>query len=335
MTTAVVLMNLGGPDFLDAVEPFLRNLFADPAIIGLPAGLRLPLARFVAHRRARTARRIYASLGGSSPLLRSTEMQARALEKMLGPRYRCFIAMRYWRPTGDEAARAVGGWRADDIVCLPLYPQFSTTTSASSIMAWRCAAARSRLERPTRFICCYPDEPGFVGAIAELIRPALAAAHKSCGRPRLLLAAHGLPLRIVRAGDPYARQVASTAAAVVAALGEPELEWYICYQSRVGPLKWIGPSIDEEIRRAGVDRVPLVVAPIAFVSEHSETLVELDHDYRRLAAYCGVPLYLRVPTVGAAPGFIDALASLVSRAQGGDPVGGCGDGDCGRLRMAE
>jgi protoporphyrin/coproporphyrin ferrochelatase len=331
LSTAVVLMNLGGPDSLAAVEPFLSNLFADPAIIDLPAALRLPLARVVARHRAKVARRIYASLGGSSPLLANTEVQARALEQVLGPDYRCFVAMRYWHPTSAEAARKVKDWQADDIVCLPLYPQFSTTTTASSVKAWRQAVARENLDRPTQTIWCYPDEKGLVDTMAELIRPALADAGRLGKAPRLLLTAHGLPQRVVRAGDPYPRQVALTAAAVVAALSQPELDWRICYQSRVGPLTWIGPATDAEIRLAGKDRLPLVVAPIAFVSEHSETLVELDQDYRRLAEACGVPLYIRVPTVGAAPSFVSALAALVHRARAGESGAGCRYGSCGRV----
>lgn len=332
MATAVVLMNLGGPDSLEAVEPFLRNLFADPAIIGLPAVLRLPLARVAARRRARVAREIYASIGGSSPLLANTEQQARALERVLGSACRCFVAMRYWRPTSDEAARSVSDWRADEVVCLPLYPQFSTTTTASSVKAWRRATQQIGLQLPTRVICCYPEEKGFVDAVAECIRPALAAV-REIGRPlRLLLTAHGLPLRIVQAGDPYPRQVALTGAAVARALGEPDLDWRICYQSRVGPLKWIGPSTDEEIRRAGKEGVALVVAPIAFVSEHSETLVELDRDYRRLAEESGVPLFIRVPTVGAAPSFVAALAAMVSGGEAG-ARSGCSSCDCERFGM--
>jgi protoporphyrin/coproporphyrin ferrochelatase len=335
VTTAVVLMNLGAPDSLAAVEPFLFNLFSDPAIIGLPAAFRLPLARLVARRRAQVARGIYAHLGGSSPLLANTELQARALESSLGPGNRCFVAMRYWHPTSSETARRVKDWQADDIVCLPLYPQYSTTTTGSSLAAWRRAAGQENLSRPTRTICCYPEEKGLVDALAELIRPALADVYQTGKRPRLLLTAHGLPQKIVRAGDPYPRQVVATAAAVVNALSEPDLDWRLCYQSRVGPLKWIGPSTDGEIRCAGKDRVPLVVAPIGFVSEHSETLVELDRDYRQLAEDCGVPVYIRVPTVGTAPSFVGALASLVSRARAGDLPGSCRYGDCGRCEAAE
>jgi protoporphyrin/coproporphyrin ferrochelatase len=321
--TAVVLMNLGGPDRLAAVQPFLFNLFRDPAILRLPALVRLPLARIIAWRRGRVAQEIYSKLGGGSPLLANTEAQARALEAVLGPQHRCFVAMRYWDPTSEQAAREVADWAATEVVCLPLYPQFSTTTTASSLAAWRASATRRGIECPTRVVCCYPADSGFVEAIAGLIRPVLDAATGHEKPPRLLLTAHGLPKRIVQAGDPYPNQVETTAAAVIAALNQPGLDWTVCYQSRVGPLEWIGPATDDEIRRAGEDGVPLVVAPISFVSEHSETLVELDLDYRDLAAASGVPAYRRVPTVGTEPGFIRSLATLVCRARTEDRVGGC------------
>jgi ferrochelatase len=314
MRTAVVLMNLGGPDSLPAVEPFLTNLFSDPAIIRLPWLLRMPLARLIARARARTAREIYEKLGGASPLLANTEAQAQALDRLLGPDYRSFIAMRYWRPTSADAARAVADWKPDNIVCLPLYPQLSTTTTASSLADWRRAVAQLRLDLPTLVVCCYPAEKGFIEAIAGLVRPLLDRASGHVKPPRLLLTAHGLPKKIVTAGDPYPRQVESTARAIVAELAQPEPDWQVCYQSRVGPLEWIGPATEDEIRRAGGEGVPLVVAPISFVSEHSETLVELDLDYRDLAAQCGVPAYERVPTVGVEPAFIAALAKLVNRA---------------------
>jgi len=323
---AVVLMNLGGPDRLEAVQPFLFNLFSDPAILRLPALFRLPLARVISRRRAPIAREIYRRIGGASPLTTNTEAQARALEAVLGPQNRCFIAMRYWHPTSEEAAREVACWGADEIVCLPLYPQFSTTTTASSVAAWRAAAARCGIDRPLRLVCCYPSDPDFIEAVAQLVRPVLDLAAGYEKPPRLLLTAHGLPKKIVSAGDPYQKQVEATAAAVMAALNQPRLDWTACYQSRVGPLEWIGPSTDDEIRRAGRDRVPIVVAPISFVSEHSETLVELDLDYRDLAAASGVPAYHRVPTVGTEPGFIRSLAGLVRRACTEGRVGACASG---------
>jgi len=322
------LMNLGGPDRPEAVLPFLINLFSDPAILRLPGFARRPLARIIARRRSSAAREIYNRLGGASPLLTNTEAQARALEAVLGPQYRCFIAMRYWHPTSDEAAREVARWAPDRVTCLPLYPQFSTTTTASSLAAWRAAATSSGIDCPTEVVCCYPRDPGFVEAMAGLIRPLLDAAAGHDKPPRLLLTAHGLPKKIVRTGEPYPGQVEATAAAIVSVLNQPPLEWIVCYQSRVGPLKWIGPGTDEEIRRAGKDKVPVVVAPISFVSEHSETLVELDLDYRDLAAASGVPAYYRVPTVGTAPRFIEALAALVHGAGAAHPAAGRGLDSC-------
>jgi protoporphyrin/coproporphyrin ferrochelatase len=312
--TAIVMMNLGGPDSLAAVEPFLFNLFSDPAIIRLPAVMRRPIARLAARRRGETARAIYAQLGGASPLLANTQAQAAALDTLLGADHRSFIAMRYWHPTSEEAAAEVAAWQPDEIVCLPLYPQFSTTTTASSLAEWWRAAARHGLDQPTRIVCCYPAEAGFVAAMAALIAPALDQASSFAKPPRLLLTAHGLPKRIVAAGDPYPCQIEMSAAAVAEALARPGLDWRVSYQSRVGPLKWIGPATEDEIRLAGHDGVPLVVAPISFVSEHSETLVELDIDYRRLADSVGVPAYLRVPAVGANPDFIAGLAAVVRRA---------------------
>jgi ferrochelatase len=316
---AVVLMNLGGPDSLAAVRPFLVNLFSDPAIIDLPSPLRGPLARLIAWRRTPVAREIYARLGGGSPLLANTQAQAQALETVLGPGHRCFIAMRYWYPFSAETAREVARWAPYQIVCLPLYPQFSTTTTASSLASWKLAAVQNGLDCPTRCIRCYPCEKGLIEALVQLIKPALDTVSAMGRRPRLLLTAHGLPVKIVRSGDPYPSQVERTAAAVVDALAEPELDWRVCYQSRVGPLRWIGPATDEEIGRAGREGTPLVVAPISFVSEHSETLVELDLDYRHLAEASGVPAYHRVATVGVEPSFIGSLALLVERALSGVP----------------
>jgi ferrochelatase len=268
------------------------------------------LARLIAWRRSETARNIYDYLGGGSPLLANTEAQARALQNVLGGDYRCFVAMRYWHPLMPEVVAAVKAWGPDEIICLPLYPQFSTTTTASSLSAWRREAERQNLDCPTRVVEPYPTAAGFVAALAGLIGPVLEEAERS-HKIRLLLSAHGLPLKIVRAGDPYPQQIEQTAAAVVAALGRPSVDWVVCYQSRVGPLPWLGPATDDEIRRAGRDGVAVVVVPISFVSEHSETLVELDRDYRRLAEASSVPGYYRVPAVGTDPRFIAALGELV------------------------
>ena len=317
MKLAVVLFNLGAPDSLEAVEPFLRNLFADPAIIRLPAVLRYPLARLVAARRAPVTRGMYARIGSSSPLLKETEAQARALEAVLGKKNieaRCFIAMRHWRPFTDEAAAAVKAWAPERIVLLPLYPQFSTTTTASAFEAWRKAAKTIGLQPPQTRVCCYPWETGFIGAEVALINEALER-RRSGLTYRLLFSAHGLPKRIVEKGDPYQWQVEKTAEAILRRLAIDNLDWRICYQSRVGPLEWIGPSTDAEIRRAGEEGKGAIVVPISFVSEHSETLVELDLDYgERLVREAGVPDYIRVGTVRTHPLFIEGLAALVMAA---------------------
>jgi ferrochelatase len=312
--TAIVLMNLGGPDSADAVEPFLFNLFYDRAIITLPNPLRWAMAKLISRRRAPVARAIYAKIGNASPLLANTKAQADALERVLGQECRVFVAMRYWAPRAGEATRLVKQWGAEEVVLLPLYPQFSSTTTASSIKDWHRAAAAAGLVAPTRAICCYPTEAGLITSLVDAINQAVATWPRDMGVPRLLLSAHGLPKRIVARGDPYETQVEQTAARLRAGVKRADIDSVVCYQSRVGPLDWLGPGTDAEIRRAGKERKGLIVAPIAFVSEHSETLVELDIEYRHIAEASGVPHYVRVPTVGAAPAFIAGLAALVRQA---------------------
>ena len=318
--TAVVLFNLGGPDSPEAVKPFLFNLFNDKAIIGAPQPVRWLLARLISGRRAPTAAAIYADMGGRSPILPNTEAQASALARELngmaadaaadsgeadGGPYRVFIAMRYWHPFTRVTVEAVKAWGAERVVLLPLYPQFSTTTTGSSAALWQQEAARAGLTVPTATVCCYPTTAGWIQALADGIR----AAAPNIGDYRLLFSAHGLPQQVVDKGDPYQWQVERTAAAVVAALGgHPDP--VVCYQSKVGPLKWLEPSTDTEIRRAGREGKPIIVVPVAFVSEHSETLVELDKEYRHLADSAGVPDYRRVPTVSESGAFIAALAGL-------------------------
>jgi protoporphyrin/coproporphyrin ferrochelatase len=317
MRTAVVLFNLGGPDSLDAVKPFLRNLFSDPAIITLPGILRWPLARLIASRRAPKAQKIYAQIGGASPILGQTEMQAQALQETLAhdgnswDEWRCFVCMRYWHPMTEEVVQQVRDFAPENVVLLPLYPQYSTTTTGSSFKAWDEAVAR--LGTKTHRVKSYPTEPGFIAASVELIKQGLAEA--GAGPRRVLFSAHGLPEKIIKAGDPYQSQVEQTAHAIVEQLGLADgigsVDWSVCYQSRVGPLKWIGPPTEAEIHRAAADKKAIVLYPLSFVSEHSETLVELDIDYRKLAAEAGVSTYVRVPTVGTHPKFIEGLSRLV------------------------
>jgi ferrochelatase len=298
------------------VVPFLTNLFSDPAVISLPWLLRKPLAHFIAKKRGPVAREIYEKIGGRSPILEETEAQAAALQAELSDYdTRVFIAMRHWKPFSDETAKAVAAFAPDEIVALPLYPQFSTTTTGSSFREWKRAARAAGVTAQVREICCYPEEPGFIASVAALVRQTMSKTKPDLSY-RLLLSAHGLPKRVIASGDPYQWQIEKTAAAIVDALGVTDFT--ICYQSRVGPLEWIGPSTDAEIRRAGAEGKGLVVVPVAFVSEHSETLVELDIEYAKLAAAVGVPDYLRVPTVGVSSAFIAGLSQLVRRAVQGD-----------------
>ena len=309
---AVVLFNLGGPDSREAVAPFLLNLFSDRAIVSLPNPLRWLVARLIARRRAPVARAIYDRIGGASPILRLTRAQASALQAELNKSgaYRVFVAMRYWHPRAEAVMAEVKAWRPDRVVLLPLYPQYSTATSGSSLAEWRKLAKLAGLTAPCAAICCYPSAPGWIAALAGLLAKSLAES-EAHGRPRILFSAHGLPKKVIARGDPYQWQVERTAASVVAALARTELDWIVCYQSRVGPLEWIGPSTEAEIDRAGRSATPLVVVPIAFVSEHSETLVELDIEYAHRAKRAGVPHYARVPAVATDPSFIAALAALV------------------------
>ena len=319
---AVVLLNLGGPDSQEAVEPFLYNLFSDPAIIRLPQPLRWALARLISHRRAPVARAIYAHLGGGSPLLPNTQAQADALQQALhaaGGDAKVFIAMRYWSPLSDIAAREVAAYGPDEIVLLPLYPQYSTTTTESSIAAWEKAASAAGLRVPTRAVCCYPAEAGFIAALAELTRAGLAEAQhrQPAVKPQVIFTAHGLPVKIAKSGDPYVERVDATCRALVTALGLEGEDWELGFQSRVGPLEWVGPSTDELIVAAAEAKRPILLVPVAFVSEHSETLVELDIEYRKLATEHGAGIYIRVPVVGTHPAFIAGLARSVASARAG------------------
>jgi len=315
---AIVLFNLGGPDRPEAIRSFLLNLFSDPAILRVPFFIRPFLARRITAARLEPARISYAILGGHSPLLELTEKQSSALAAELTEcEAKCFIAMRYWHPFSDETARAVRDWAPDEVVLLPLYPQYSSTTTGSSLTAWREAAAQVGLVAKTSVVCCYPADSAYVASIAALLRSAWLEAREQLDPAvplRVLFSAHGLPQSIVDAGDPYQWQIEQTVAGVLTAWGE-QCDWALCYQSRATPQRWISPSTEDEIARAARDKAALLVVPIAFVSDHSETLVELDVDYRHLAERLGVPGYFRVPVPNDDAGFITALAALVRGAR--------------------
>ena len=312
---AVVLFNLGGPDDQASVKPFLFNLFSDPAIIGLPNPFRALLARLISSRRETSAQANYALMGGGSPLLPETRRQALAFEEALaahlpGDEIKAFIAMRYWSPLTEQTATEVAAFSPDEIVLLPLYPQFSTTTTQSSLKAWHETYAGPGVSRT---VCCYPEAPGWIEAQADGVLAKLAEAGDQ--PVRVLFSAHGIPESLItRKGDPYQEQIESTCAAIAARAGLADGAWAICYQSRVGPMKWLGPSTPDAIAQAGRDGVGVVVTPVAFVSEHIETLVELDIEYAELAHELGVAPYLRSPAVGVAAPFIRTLADAVVEA---------------------
>jgi len=333
---AVVILNLGGPDRLSSVQPFLFNLFNDKAIINLPKPLRWVVAKLISIRRAPIAKKIYSEIGGKSPILELTREQARDLEISLNSnkniKSKVFIAMRYWHPMTSSTAISVKNFNPDEIILLPLYPQFSSTTTGSSLKIWSLVANKIKLKKPTKIICCYPVDDGVIQAQAELLTKEIAKAKKNV---RILFSAHGLPKKIIKAGDPYQWQVEKMARKIATKINIEFDKWAICYQSRVGPLEWIGPSLDEELKRASKDKIGVVVLPIAFVSEHSETLVELDIEYRKMASDLNIPYYGRVPALGTQPDFINGLKNLVDSATKSDlsVISGCGKRICPENRQ--
>jgi len=316
MKTAVILFNLGGPDRPEAIKAFRINLFSDRAIIRAPIFIRFWLARLIAASSAKAAMENYMLMGGRSPLLAFTQAQGRALEAACGPDYKCFPVMRYWHPFARDVVREVKAWNPDRILLLPLYPQFSTTTTGSSLNDWREAAAAGGLVKPVTTLCCWHDDPAFAAAIAALVDEKIAEAKLALpeAKIRVLYSAHGLPESIVKAGDPYQAHVEASVAAVQAEVKHGDVETMVCYQSRATPQTWLSPSTIEAIEQAGQDGVALVVVPIAFVSDHIETLVELDIENRELAERCGVIGYFRVRAPNDDPAFIAALAGIVRRA---------------------
>ncbi len=321
---AIVLFNLGGPTDEEAIRPFLFNFFTDYNVIRLPAFLRYPLAWLIAKLRSkREAGEAYGEMGSKSPLLENTIDQARALDTSLAnldpkSEYQTFVCMRYWHPFSADVALQVKSFDPDHIVLLPLYPQYSTTTTRSSVQEWLEVCEDINLHTPTSMICCYPRFDDFIQASAKNCREIYLKAKRDtadmdCGPPRMLFSAHGLPTSYITDGDPYQWQCEETARLIAEAMEIDNLDWRVCYQSQVGPQEWIGPKTEDEIETGAADHdnVPIIVYPHAFVSEHVETIVELGIEYREEAEEFGVPYYDTVETVGTDPQFIDGLAKLV------------------------
>jgi len=316
MKKAVILFNLGGPDKLENVEPFLFNLFNDPAILNLPTFFRYPLAKLIANRRAPTAKKIYEELGGSSPILKLTKDQSNALELKLNQdddlsEYKCFIVMRCWHPRAENVVREVMDYNPDEIILVPLYPQYSAATSGSSIKEWNDICLKKRFKVKTSTICCYPTEKNFIYAHKDEIMKKI----NNLENFKLIFSAHGLPEKNIKKGDPYQWQVERSVGEIVKSLNIEGLDWILSYQSRVGPLKWIGPSTDDIIVENSKLGKHIVLVPIAFVSEHSETLVELDIEYKELANKNGCKNYSRVPALGTNENYIKSISNLIIHKQ--------------------
>lgn len=326
---AVVLFQLGGPDSLETVQPFLYNLFCDPDILDLPLGglFRKPLAWYIAKKRWEHAALGYKATGNHSPILPLTQRQARALEDALRPYVepQVVIAMRYWHPLTDAAAREVQEAAPEEIVLLPLYPQFSFTTTGSSLNEWDRVFRGNG--RPVHVVRQYHTHPLLVESFVERIVRSLGhfrrPPHRESADVHLVFSAHSVPLSFIERGDPYRRQVEETVKLVVerGRQSAPKGHWpaghTLCYQSKVGRQRWLSPSLTETIPKlvaAGVKRT--LVVPIAFVSEHVETLHEINQEGRELASQCGIEQFEMMPALGDAPVFIAALATQVLEATG-------------------
>jgi len=320
--TGVVLFQLGGPETLEDIEPFLFNLFCDPDIIDFPFARlgRKPLAKLISATRASKVRHHYAEIGGGSPIRRNTETQARALEATLarsGVDARCVVAMRYWRPFTREAVAELEAAGCDEIVLLPLYPQYSSTTTGSSLNEWERrwrARARTRAgeARALHVIQEFYRDPGYLDAVVEKIEAALARFPEPGAV--LVFSAHSVPLAVIEKGDPYQQQVEETVALVMQRGGFPNRH-RLCYQSKVGASRWLQPSLRETLKRAAAEGVrDLCVVPIAFVSDHVETLGEIDHEARTLARGLGIRQFEMTAGLNDSPRFITALAELVMQA---------------------
>jgi ferrochelatase len=318
MKIAVVVMNLGGPSSTKEIFPFLFRLFNDRYIIGLPQPFRFLLACLIAFFRLKKARPIYDAMGGQSPILALTLEQSQAIQASLQKIYKndeiqCFVAMRYAHPLFHETYQKVKQWKPNKVILLPLYPQYSTTTTSSAIEAWKKLSFGFKKPALTHVVCCYPATNFFVEAHCEMIQDGYTSMQAKGNKPVLVFSAHGIPESLVKKGDPYQSHVEQSVWHIVKALEEKmgPLEYRLAYQSKVGPMRWLGPSLDEVLENCGKDKKSVLVIPIAFVSEHSETLVELDQQYAELSVEWGIPAYGRVPALGTQKTFIQGLVETV------------------------
>jgi protoporphyrin/coproporphyrin ferrochelatase len=316
--TAVVLFQLGGPDSLDAVEPFLYNLFCDPDIIDLPGAFlfRKTLARIISSRRAPKVRELYKNIGGASPILPQTMMQAKSLQASLqksGITADVHIAMRYWHPMTEKVIEQIQKDKVEEVILLPLYPQYSKVTTGSSANAWKNAAKKMNANHfSTKLVESYYDHPLYIAALVENIMRSLDKVPRNERKNvHLVFSAHGTPIKLVKDGDPYSIHIQKTYESVVAA-GNFGLPHHLCFQSKVGPQKWLEPSLTQTIKSLGEQKVThIIVVPIAFVTDHIETLSEIGIEAREEALHFGVKYFDVMPALIASEKFISCLTDLV------------------------
>jgi ferrochelatase len=311
----IVLFQLGGPDKLEAIEPFLYNLFCDPDIIDFPFARlgRKPLAKLISTTRARKVQHHYATIGGRSPILPNTERQARALETELrkqGMDARCFVAMRYWHPFTAEAIAQLNAAQCDEVVLFPLYPQYSSTTTGSSLNEWQ---RQFQADIPLHSVQTFYRNTIYLDAVAEKINQALSRFPDS-STPEIVFSAHSVPMSVIDKGDPYQRQIEETVRLLLERGGWSNPH-RLCYQSKVGASRWLQPSLHQTIRTLAAERVrEMCVVPIAFVSDHVETLGEIDHEARHEALKLGFTQFEMSSGLNDSPKFIQALSEIVQQA---------------------
>ena len=312
----VVLFQLGGPDSLEAIEPFLYNLFCDPDIIDFPFAriARQPLARLISTTRARHVRHHYAEIGGRSPILEFTRRQARALEAELRRDFdaRVVVAMRYSNPFTAEAIGELEAHAPDEVVLLPLYPQYSRTTTGSSLNEWKRRFHPNGWNPRVHAVTGFHEDAGYIDALVEWIDAALAAFDDPA-EVDMVFSAHSVPVAVIDAGDPYQRQIERTVE-LVWRQGQWPGRWHLCYQSKVGASKWLQPSMHATLKRlAGQGSRRVLVIPVSFVSDHVETLHEIDIEHRAQAMALGIQEFRMAPGLNDAPRFIGVLNRLVRR----------------------
>jgi len=310
--TAILMLNMGGPDNPEAIRPFLKNLFSDPAILRIPSLVRNPLASFLSSRRARKVRPRYELIGGKSPIGEITRSQARALDEALGSRFGPVLpAFSYSHPMIRDAVTSAQAGGAKNLIALSLYPQYCSATTGSCLEDLSMALPGTVFETSTTILDTWPDFPAYLDALALTVTEALERIPPG---PRddavVLFSAHGIPASLIRNGDPYLGETRRTVDGVVQRLGHRTSR--LAFQSRLGPVKWLRPSLEETLRELSANGAPpVVIVPVSFVSDHIETLYELDIQHRRVATDLGFPFFERAPALNTRPDFIHALAKLV------------------------